>query len=311
MRILFWGTGEFAVPALNAISKSGYDIVGVVTQPDRPSGRGRKAIISPVKQAAIDKKLTIYQPEKVRSPDFVDLVRRISPDLSIVASFGQIIPQSILDIPKLGNINIHGSLLPKYRGAAPIHYALFNGDEITGVTTMLMDAGLDTGPILLSEEVPIGESDDRGSLEAKLASTGAELIIKTIDGLVNGNLSPIPQDDTKATYAPSISKDECKIDWSKPAQEIVNKIRGLSPKPGAYTILTDGTILKIWKAEAIEGQGNLNYGSVYRVSPSGIAISAGNGTVLLREIQPENRKRMTASEYARGYKIEEGMAFRS
>lgn len=298
------GTAEFAVPTFKRLLASRREVIGVVTQPDRPSGRGREMRISPVKQIALDAGITIHQPERVRSEDFVALVKEMSPDAIVVAAFGQIIPKVILDIPRLGSINVHASLLPKYRGAAPVHYALFNGETVTGVTTMLMDPGLDTGPVLLQKEVGILPDDNEGSLEVRLAEVGADLLIETIELLEKGAITPKPQDASLATYAPSVKKEECRIDWNQDSNEIVNRIRGCTPRPGAYTILDD-SVLKIWSAEMGEGESG-RPGEVIELRQDGILVRAGRGAVRLAEVQPENRKRMTAGDFARGYGITVG-----
>lgn len=310
-RILFIGTGDFAVPALKMLLKSEHTVLGVVTQPDRPSGRGRKTQSSPVKQAATDAGIVIHQPESVGSPDFIELARSMSPDITVVASFGQIIPQAVLDIPRFGNINVHGSLLPKYRGAAPIHYALFSGDSVTGVTTMLMNADLDTGHMLLKQEIEIRPDDDTGSLEVRLAAAGAELLAKTIGGLVRGELTPVPQDNSLASYAPSIKRDDCRIAWSDSATSIANRVRGCSPKPGAFTGW-QGSRLKIRKCEVFDHRASGGEaGEIAEIMSDGIIVHTGAGRLLVVEVQPENRNRMSASEFARGYKVAAGMTFQS
>lgn len=309
MRILFMGTGGFAVPSLKALLASQHEVIGVVTQPDRPAGRGRQLRVSPIKQIAVEACITVYQPEKVRSEDFVALVRDLSPDAIVVASFGQIIPKSVLEIPKFGNINVHSSLLPKYRGAAPIHYALFKGEERTGVTTMLMNVGLDTGPILLQAELEILPDEDEASLEARLAEIGAELLLTTLSEVESGSVVPKEQDDSLASYAPSVKREECMIDWQSDARTIVNRVRGCSPRPGAYTFW-QGSVVKVWSASVSEDQnGEKKSGEVVRVTDEGIIVKAGNGTVLLRIIQPENKKRMQAAEFARGYRVSIGSNF--
>lgn len=303
------GTGDFAVPALQRLLDSEYEVAGVVTQPDRESGRGRKVKMPPVKQIALDAGVPVYQPEKVRSPEFIDLVRGISPDLTVVASYGQLIPQTLLDIPRMGNINIHGSLLPEYRGAAPIHYALFNGDAVTGVTTMLMEAGLDTGPMLLKCEVAIEPDDDRGSLEVKLSQAGADLLVKTISLAEKGVLAPIPQNDSLATHAPSIKRDACLIDWTLDSRLVGGRIKGCSPKPGAFTYW-QGSTLKILKCAQIDClSGDAVPGEITDIISDGMIVRTGNGSILITEVQPENRNRMSASEFARGYKVQAGMKF--
>ena len=307
MRILFMGTAGFAVPTLKALLASRHRLVGVVTQPDRPAGRGRQVAVSLVKRVALEAGTPIYQPEKVRSEEFVELVREMSPDTIVVAAFGQIIPEAVLDIPRFGSINVHASLLPKYRGAAPVHHALFNGETRTGVTTMLMDPGLDTGPILLQTEVEIRPEDDEGTLEARLAEIGAELLLATLDALEHGTLTSKPQDDSLATRAPSVRREDCEINWDEDARAIVNRVRGCTPRPGAYTFW-QGSPLKIWCCRAVEeAEPAGEPARVVDVGPEGIVVQAGRGAVLLTEVQPENRKRMGAGEFARGYRIAKGV----
>jgi methionyl-tRNA formyltransferase len=297
------GTGEFAVPSLEALLNSRYEVIGVVTQPDRPSGRGRQIDISPVKQLAVSHDLPIFQPEKVRTEDFIQTVTKMNPEAIVVASFGQIIPKSILDIPKFGCINVHGSLLPKYRGAAPVHYALFKGEKTTGVTTMLMDPGLDTGPMLLSREIEIAPEDNRGTLEAKLAKIGAELLLETLDSLERGTIQATPQDSSLAVLAPSVKREQCQIDWSAGAESIADLVRGCNPRPGAYTTVGD-SVLKIWDCRVQEAHGKTGEpGEVLESGAGGIVVQAGDGTLLLTEVQPENKKRMMAGEFARGHQI--------
>lgn len=304
MDILFMGTGEFAVPSLNVLLASRHKVIGVVTQPDRPAGRGRQLKISSVKQIAQETDIPIYQPEKVRSEDFIEQVRQLSPDVIVVAAFGQIIPKTLLDIPKFGNVNVHASLLPKYRGAAPVHYALFSGETVTGVTTMLMDPGLDTGPILLQKKVEVSQEDNEGTLEVRLAETGASLLLETLDGLERGNITPKPQDDSMATYAPSVKKEECVIRWEEDAINISNRVRGCTPRPGAYA-LWNGSSLKVWSCRVFKDmESSSEPGAVMSVGAEGIFVQTGNGVVMLTEVQPENKKRMQAADFARGYHIE-------
>lgn len=306
MRILFMGTASFAVPTLRALLASGHEVIGVVTQPDRPSGRGRQVRISPVKQVALEAGIPIHQPEKVRSDDFISLVRDMSPDAIVVAAFGQIIPKAILDVPKFGNVNVHASLLPKYRGAAPVHHALFAGETRTGVTTMLMDPGLDTGPILLRREVEILPEDNEGTLEARLAEIGAELLLETLEGIEKGTAAPEPQDDSLATKAPSMKKEDCLVDWSQDARSIANRARGCTPRPGAYTFW-QGSPLKVWTCRAVDDASSIGQpGEILDSTPDGIRAQAGRGVVLIEEVQPENKKRMHAAEFARGYRITKG-----
>lgn len=302
------GTSGFAVPSLEALLRSEHEVIGAVTQPDRPAGRGLRESVSPVKRVAVEAGIPIHQPEKVRSEEFITLVRDLSPDAIVVAAFGQIIPKTILDIPRFGNINVHASLLPKYRGAAPVHYALFEGETVTGVTTMLMDPGLDTGDILLQREVKIDPTDDEGALEVKLAAVGAELLIETLTGLEAGNITSQPQDSSLATVSPSVKRGECQIEWNNHAARIVNRIRGCSPRPGAYTYWQNSP-LKVWRASVAEDRSGGEPGEVIGATADGVLVKAGSGVVLLIEVQPENKKRMNAAEFARGYRVSAGSHF--
>ena len=262
MRIVFMGTSEFAVPSLNKLHSSGFSIEAVITQPDRPRGRGRRLAYSAVKEQAMHLGLTVLQPLKVRLPESVEMLQEIGPDLIVVASYGQLIPPVILHMPRYGCINVHSSLLPAYRGAAPIHRAIMNGERETGVTIMLMDESLDTGDMLAQVRMEIGETEDSGSLEARLAQKGAELLVPTIESWVQGSIQAIKQDESRSTYAAMLKSSEETIDWTREAREIGNQIRALSPQPGAYT-LWEGRRLKLFSPlipefgdcpEAVPGQ---------------------------------------------------------
>lgn len=312
MRIVFMGTSPFAVPSLEALVSAGHDIATVVTQPDRPGGRGRSMRMSPVKQLALTLGLPVFQPERIREQDAIDHIKNYEPlDAIVVAAFGQIIPQAILNMPKYGSINVHASLLPKYRGAAPIQYAIMRGEAKTGVTTMLMDAGLDTGDILLMSETEIGMDETAGELEPRLANIGAELLILTLDKLERGEITPQPQDPSRATVAKSLKRDEGRIDWNRPAKDIQNLVRAFTPRPGTFTILNNAQI-KIHKAEAIgeisEGKAP---GEVVDITKDEIIVAAGEGGVKLIEIQPENRQKMSAGAFARGSRLNLGTLFTS
>ena len=253
MRLLFMGTSPFAVPTLHRlIASPAYDVIAVVTQPDRPSGRGGKVAASPVKEAAAAAGLMLLQPEKVRAKDFAQTVRELMPEVIVVAAFGQIIPQRVLDIPPLGCINVHGSLLPRWRGAAPMQYALMAGDAETGVTTMMMDAGLDTGDILLQATLPLDEIENLGALEPRLAEVGADLLMRTLDALARGDCPRIPQDADGVTLAPSLPPDIGRLEWDRPARDLHNLVRGVTPRPGAYA-LPQGRRLKVWRTEVAAG----------------------------------------------------------
>lgn len=308
MNILFFGTADFAVPSLDALVHAGHNVLGVVTQPDKPTGRGMQLSTSPVKAAALKHGLPLYQPRRVRSENFIQTVREINPDLIALAAFGQIMPQSLLDIPPFGPINVHGSLLPAYRGAAPIQRAIMEGETVTGVTTMWMDATLDTGDILLRAELPILREDTTGDLFPKLSQLGAELLINTIEGLKNGTIQRTPQDASLASLAPRIDPPDTVINWNETAARVVNRVRGLSPRPGSFTLFR-GKRVKLWKCEAVEITQGEPPGKVLGLqkTPPGILVSAGdNTTVLLCEVQPESNKRMAADAWARGLRIEPG-----
>lgn len=304
-RILFMGTPQFAVPALEGLVRSGYPLIGVVTQPDRPQGRGRGLAPPPVKVAARALGLTVLQPERVRTPDFLDTFRQLAPDCVVVAAFGQILPAEIIRGPREGCINIHPSLLPKYRGAAPINWALIRGEQQTGVTIMRMDEGVDSGPILLQEETSIGPAETFGMLHDRLAILGAELLVIALAMLQAGTLQPKPQDDRLATSAPRLRREDGLIPWRSDCRKIVSLIRGLSPTPGAYTRFS-GRQLKIFMAEAETGTVTEPPGTLAGETASGLRVAAANGYVLLQEIQLEGRKRMAFSEFLRGVRVAPG-----
>jgi methionyl-tRNA formyltransferase len=305
-RILFMGTPTFAVPALEGLVKGGWPVIAVVTQPDRPRGRGRTPAPPPVKITAEGLNLPVLQPEKVRHPDFLETFRKLAPDLVIVAAFGQILPAEIIHGPKQGGINIHASLLPKYRGAAPINRAIMAGEEKTGVTIMQIEEGVDSGAILLQEETPIGPEENFGDLYDRLAIMGADLLRMALAMLLSGTLLPRPQDHSLATIAPKIGREEGRIDWSRDARQIVSLIRGLSPVPCAYTSL-GGKQLQIFAAAA-EPAGAVAEapGTVIGEAAGALRVAAGNGYVLLKEVQAEGKKRMTVHDFLRGCRIAPG-----
>jgi len=308
MRIIFMGTSPFAVPSLDRLAKSpDYEILAVVTQPDRPHGRGGRMSASPVKTAALELGLTVLQPEKVRAKEFVAHVRELAPDALVVAAFGQLIPQRLLDVPRLGGINVHGSLLPRWRGAAPMQYCLMAGDAETGVTTMQMDAGLDTGDILMKAVLPLTDEDNLGTIEAKLSEIGATLLIDTLEALERGDCPRIPQDPNLVTVAPSLPPDIGALDWSKPARELHNLVRGVTPKPGAYCFW-QGKRLKVVKT-AVTSEAAIEYGVVQTVDAQGITIGTGAEALRLIDVQPESRSVMPASAWARGARITPGQFF--
>lgn len=309
MRILFMGTSPFALPSLRALhANADYDILGVVTQPDRPQGRGGKVSMSPVRQLALELALPVYQPEKVRAREFVQLVREMAPDALVVAAFGQIIPQRMLDISPLGNINVHGSLLPRWRGAAPMQYALMAGDAETGVTTMQMASGLDTGDILLQASLPLADDDNLSTLEPKLADLGASLLLDTLVRLAHGDCPRMPQDESLVTLAPSLPAEIGLLDWTRTARDLHNLVRGITPRPGAYT-LWQGKRLKIGHVSLIAQSSSVPPGVVESVSAQGIVVGTGEGALLLRDVQPESKGRMEAAAWARGARVAPGAQF--
>jgi methionyl-tRNA formyltransferase len=311
MRVLFFGTSEFAVPSLEALSAStGHSVIAVVSQPDRPAGRGLRVHESPVKVAAVRLGLPVLQPKRVRSDDFHWEARSLAPDVLVLAAFGQIIPHALLDLPLYGPINIHGSLLPAYRGAAPIQHAILNGETVTGVTTMWMDATLDTGDVLLKRAVPVDPEDTAGTLTAKMSIAGAELLMETLGRLSAGDCPRLPQDNSLATYAPAISPDEGRIRWEEPAERIRNRIRAFSPRPGAFARFGNRR-LKVWRARMeLNGTSQIP-GSVIRVGPAEVEVTAAIGKLAIEEVQAENSRRMSAGDWARGARVKVGDRFDS
>ena len=308
-RIIFMGTPDFAMESLSALYDAGHEILAVITNPDRPKGRGMKLVASSVKQYALSKNLQVFQPEKVRNNvEFINSLQEMKPDFICVVAYGKILPKEILDIPSKGCINVHGSLLPKYRGAAPIQWAVLNGDKETGITTMYMDVGMDTGDMILSEKVEIGDTETTGELWARLAKIGGQLLVKTIAEIEAGTAPRIKQPE-EFSMAPMLSKDMAKIDWkNKGVQEIINLIRGLNPIMGAYTII-GGKKTKIWKAEKVDNEVDIlpdiaqfeNGDIVYANDKVGLFIKAKDGVLAVIEIQPENSKRMGFGDYVRGF----------
>ena len=313
MKIVFMGTPDFARESLEAVYNNGHEILAVVTNPDKPKGRGMKMVASPVKEFAIEKGLKIYQPEKVRkNEEFINEIKSLNPDVICVVAYGKILPQEILDIPKKGAINVHGSLLPKYRGAAPIQWAVLNGDKTTGITTMYMGAGMDTGDMILKQEVEIGEDETTGELWERLSKIGAELLVETLKQIEAGTAPRIPQGED-FTMAPMLDKEMAKIDWeNKTALEIKNLVRGLNPIIGAYTFL-NGKKIKFWKVQVsddIEENNSLKNGTVVKAdSKEGIYIKTKEGILKVLEIQGENAKRMSIQDYLRGNSIKEFEVF--
>lgn len=292
LRIIFMGTPEYAVPSLKALLAGSDVVVGVVCQPDRKRGRGKKKLPSPVKVAIEQHKITLLQPESVRSDDFFEIIANLHPDLIVVTAYGKMIPESLLNLPPLGIINAHGSLLPKYRGAAPIQWAVINGDKETGVTIMQMNKGMDTGDMLFAVSTPISESDTAGSMFDKLALLSGETLIHTIGLLKEKKLIPLKQDESKATSAPMLSKEQGHIDWTRSAVDIHCLIRGLDPWPSAYGFI-DGRRFRFFSPLVVEGNSQHQPGTIRRADGRGVLVATGNGSLLIREIQPEGKKRMS------------------
>ena len=311
MKIVFMGTPDFAKESLEAVYNAGHEILAVVTNPDRPKGRGMKLVASPVKEFALEKNLKIYQPEKVKNNvEFIEEIKRFKPDVICVVAYGKILPKEILEISKFGCINVHGSLLPQYRGAAPIQWAVLNGDKTTGITTMYMDTGMDTGDMILKEKIEIGEDDTTGDVWEKLSKIGANLLVKTLKQIEEGTAPRIPQ-GTDFSMAPMLDKEMSKIDWkNKDAKQIKNLVRGLNPIMGTYSYL-DGKKIKFWKVDALQNEdSNVENGTVIKAdSKEGLYIKAKNGIIKVLEIQGENAKKMNIQDFLRGNKIEIGSKF--
>ena len=311
MRIVFMGTPEFAVASLEALLRSPYDVVGVVTQPDRPKGRGQEVVASPVKLVAQRAQIPILQPLKMKDPGFVAALQAWQPEVIVVAAFGRILPKIILELPPRGCVNVHASLLPKYRGAGPIQWAVINGERETGITTMQMDEGMDTGAILLQEPVPIAPGDTAGTLSSKLAEVGGRLLLDTLRRLAAGDLAPRPQDHAQATMAPLLKKEDGVIDWTLPAVAIANRVRGLSPWPGAYTYRGPER-WSLWKADAVEpaasGTGQPAVpGTLLASGKDALLVQTGSGVLRITEFQPANSRRMSVAQYLAGHTLESGL----
>lgn len=305
MRVIFMGTPDFAVASLEKIIEAGHEVVLAVTQPDKPKGRGKAFAFPPVKECAVAHGIEVFQPKRIKDDANVECLKKYKPDIIIVAAFGQILPKSILDLPRYGCVNVHASLLPKYRGAAPIQWAVINGDEVTGVTTMRMDVGLDTGDMIAKREVRIAGDETGGSLFDKLAETGAQLCVDTMEMLEKGTASFTPQNNEESTHTRMITKELGNIDWTKPAVEIERLIRGLNPWPSAYTHLNDKTF-KIWEAEVLEETGEYAPGCIVRAGKNELLVQTGEGMLSLKEVQLEGKKRMDTASFLRGYPVEEG-----
>jgi methionyl-tRNA formyltransferase len=301
-RILFMGTPAFALPSLQILHDKQYPIIGVVSQPDRPQGRGLKEVAPPVKILAQKLGLPIFQPEKVKDQAFIELFKKLNPEMVVVVAFGQILPKEIIDHPPMQCLNIHPSLLPKYRGAAPINWPIIRGDTKTGVTIMLMDEGMDSGDILLQQETDIGTTKTYGELHDRLAKLGAKLLIKTIEQMVAGTTQRQSQDASVVTFAPRLKKETGKINWHNKVSDIVNLIRGLSPTPAAYTLL-EGQILKIFSAEAKQNKVPELPGTIGTASAAGLPVAALDGYVILKDVQLAGKKKMLIPDFLRGYRL--------
>jgi methionyl-tRNA formyltransferase len=304
------GTAPFAVPSFQSLRDAGHEIVTVVTQPDRPGGRGLAPRASAVKTWARDAMLPVLQPEKARDPEFVAALAALSPDVIVVVAYGQILKPAVLEIPPLGCVNVHGSLLPELRGAAPIQWSILNGFAETGVTTMFMDAGMDTGEIILQAREPIRPADTAGELAARLAPLGAALLVESVRRIEAGDAPRTPQDSERATYAPLLSREDGAISWEGDAESIRNRIHGCNPAPGAYCTGPDGRVLKLWRAATIgETPSVAAAGEVLALDEHGVAVRCGRGAIRLLEVQPESRPRQEAGAYARGYRLAPGARF--
>ena len=310
VRVLFMGTPDFVVASLVTLLEDGYDVIAVVTQPDRPQGRKRVLTPTPVKAEAERRGIPVLQPERLRRPEAIAEVAALQPDLIVTAAYGQILPKAVLDLPRLGCINVHGSLLPKYRGGAPIQYALINGEAVTGVTIQYMAEGIDTGDMLTKVEVPITDEDTAGTLFAKLTEEGASLLQRTLPDLLAGKLIAEPQNEAEATHAPTIKREDERIDWSKSARAVFNQIRGLYPWPVAFTLL-GGEIFKVQTSQLPSTESAVPLGTiagtVLRTDGDGIEVATGTGTLLLTVVQPAGKKAMEAAAFCRGGGIQPGM----
>lgn len=307
------GTPQFAVASLALLIERGYEIAAVVTQPDRPKGRKRELTPSPVKVFALERGLKVLQPEKLRSPEAVAEVKAIAPDLIVTAAYGQILPKSVLDVPRFGCVNVHGSLLPRYRGGAPIQRAIINGESVTGVTLMYMAEGMDTGDMIDKVEVPITDEDTAGTMFEKLSVAGAQLLLEWLPRIEEGTAPRTPQKDSEATYAPNLTREDEKLNWKGTAREVFNRVRGLNPMAGGFTYL-DGEVFKVWACRIPQGSDNMMRpewtnlfpGSVLETGTIGIRVRTGDGSVVLTEVQPAGKKAQSAADFVRGARLPAG-----
>lgn len=301
LRTVFMGTPDFAVPCLDVLIKEGYPVVGVVTQPDRPKGRGQKLAYSPVKEAALNHNLPVLQPVSIRDEEFYHQIAALKPNIIVVVAFGQFLPKKLLELPTHGCINVHASLLPKYRGSAPIHWAIINGETTTGITTMYMDVGMDTGDMILKAEIPILPTDTTGSLHDKLKDLGAVVLSSTLRRIADKSAPREPQQESEATYARMLSRDTERIDWHQPAIAIHNLVRGLNPWPGAYCQYQNKS-LKIWQTRVHDESKQCSVpGKIVQITKTGLVVETGKGTIEILEVQPESKRRMKASDCVCGY----------
>lgn len=305
MKVIFMGTPDFSVGTLKALIEAGHQVVLVVTQPDKPKGRGKEMQFTPVKECAMQYNIPVYQPKRVREPECIQELRKYDADVIVVVAFGQILPKQILDMTPYGCVNVHASLLPKYRGAAPIQWSIIDGETVTGVTTMQMDEGLDTGDMLLKTEIMIAEKETGGSLHDKLAQAGAKLCVETLKGLQEHTITPIPQGEATTAYARMLNKELGNIEWTKSAQEIERLIRGLTPWPSAYSNW-NGKVMKIWDAEVSNETSNQVPGTIIKVKKDAFLVQTGNGMLQINELQIPGKKKMDAGSFLRGYQVEVG-----
>lgn len=305
MKIIFMGTPDFSVGTFEALIEAGHEIVLAVTQPDKPKGRGEKVQYPPVKEAALKRQIPVFQPKRVRAPECIEKLRKYDADIMVVIAFGQILPKEILEMTPYGCVNVHASLLPKYRGAAPIQWAVINGERVSGVTTMQMDEGLDTGDMLMKTEIVLDEKETGGSLHDKLAGAGAELCVQTLEALKDGTVVREPQQESTTEYARMLDKGMGRIDWSKDAKSIECLIRGLNPWPSAYTEW-NGKTMKIWEADVADIDEGREPGTVIRVEKDGFCVQTGSGSLKVRSLQIPGKKRMDAGAFLRGYQVDAG-----
>ena len=307
MKVIFMGTPDIAVGTLHALADAGHEVLLAVTQPDKPKGRGGKMQYTPVKEAALSRNIPVYQPKRIREPECIEVLKKYEADVVVVIAFGQILPKEILEMTPYGCVNVHASLLPKYRGAAPIQWAVINGEKVSGVTTMQMDEGLDTGDILLEKEIVLDEKETGGSLHDKIAEEGARLCVKTLEALEKGEVTPKKQGESPTEYARMLDKSLGNIDWTTSAETIERLIRGLNPWPGTYTDW-DGKVMKIWKADVCKDgeNGAAAPGTVVCVEKDGFFVQTGQGLLKVTELQIPGKKRMDAGAFLRGYRVETG-----